>query len=362
LSVKRRFWLWSGLALFIACAAAQRPVVMTQVEQVRQSPSSELSAKWAPQEHAHALELEAQANAALRAGDAKAAELLSEQALVSHEHAAVLTRLAQAEQRRVAADAELAARQKEISELQTQQQRLSGEASGLELQAKVIRGAMPLPAHGNASPERRAARRVAAGAVATQARLLCIAAGMLQGKDAIAQQLAALDQLDQDVAKRSGNDLLERALRQRSDCLGRVTQARQGATQGAPSDGLLSELSAAGAEPSRDDRGVVVVLRELFDASGALSASGRASLERLASVAKSHPEFPLLVVAHAGSTRDASSVGKQLDVVKSTLSALGAPKLEAHNAGAQQPVLPGASARAQERNQRFDIVFVAPGV
>ncbi|MET0410059.1 MAG: hypothetical protein ABW217_02125 [Polyangiaceae bacterium] len=359
---KRRFWFSSALALVIACASAPRPAIMTQVEQVRTSPSSELSAKWAPQEHAHALQLEEQANAELRAGDVKAAELLSERALVAHEHAAVLTRLAQAEQRRIAADAELAARQKEISELQTQQQRLSGEASGLELQAKVLRGAMPLAAHGNATVERRAARRVAAGAVATQARLLCLAAGMLQGKDAIAQQLAALDQLDQDVAKRTGNDVLERAMRQRSECLGRVTQARQGAAQGAPSDGLLSELSAAGAEPSRDDRGVVVVLRDLFDAGGALSSSGRASLERLAAVAKSHPEFPLLVVAHAGSAREANSVGKQLDVVKTTLSQLGAQKLEAHNAGTQQPVLPGASPRAAERNQRFDIVFVAPGV
>lgn len=360
--MKHRFWISGALGLIVACASAPRPAIMTQVEQVRLSPSSALSAQWAPQEHARALELEQRAEAELRAGDVKASELLAERALVAHEHAAVLTRLAQAEQRRIAADAELAARQKEMSELQTQQQRLSGEASGLELQAKVLRGAMPLTAHGVATAERRAARRVAAGAVATQARLLCLAAGMLQGKDTIAQQLAALDQLDQDVAKRTGNDVLERAMRQRSECLGRVTQARQAAAERAPSDGLLSELSAAGAQPSRDDRGVVVVLRDLFDAGGALSASGRASLERLAAVAKSHPEYPLLVVGHASSAREASTVGKQLDVLKTTLSELGAAKLEAHNAGTQQPVLPGASPRAAERNQRFDIVFVAPGV
>jgi hypothetical protein len=185
---------------------------------------------------------------------------------------------------------------------------------------------------------------------------------MLKGRDAVAQEVAALDQLDLDLPKRAGGDLLERAMRLRGACLNRVAQARQGAAEGAPADGLLSELSAAGAEPSRDDRGVVVVVRDLFEKSGGLSASGRASLERLANVARSHPQFPLLVVAHAGSSRDAANVGRQLDVVKATLSELGAARTEAHYAGTQLPVLPGPSARAQERNQRFDFVFVAPGV
>jgi hypothetical protein len=360
--VKRRFWLSAAVALIIACASAPRPSIMTQLEQVRLSPASVEAETWAPQAHAHALELEAKASAELEAGDVKAAELLSEQAIVAHEHAAVLTRLARAEQRRIAAESELAARQREIAELQTQQQRLSGEAAGLELQAKVLRGATPLAAHGRATPERRAARAVAAGALATQARLLCLSAGMLKGREAVAQELAALDQLDSDLPKHATGDVLERAMRLRSSCLSRVTLARQTASDGVPADGLLSELSAAGAEPSRDDRGVVVVVRELFDKGGALSASGRASLEQLATVAKSHPEFPLLIVGHAGSSRETDSVGRQLELLKATLGALGAARMDAHNAGTQQPVFAGRSERAKERNQRFDFVFVAPGV
>jgi hypothetical protein len=366
--VKRRLWLSAALCvstalgLINACASSPQLPILTQLEQVRLSPAAVESETWAPQAHAHALELEARAKSELTAGDVKAAELLSQQAMVAHEHAWVLTRLARGEQRRIAAEADLVAKRREIADLQTQQQRLSGEAGGLELQAKVMRGAMPLPAHGSASPERRAARAVAAGALATQARLLCIAAGMLKGRDAIAQEVAALDQLEADIPKRSGSDLLERAMQLRGACLNRVAQARQGASEGAPADGLLSQLSAAGAEPSRDDRGVVVVVRDLFEAGGGLSTTGRASLERLATVARSHPQFPLLIVAHAGSTRDAANVGRQLDVLKSTLAELGAARTEAHNAGAQQPVLPGQSTRAQARNQRFDFVFVAPGV
>src|SRR5262249_42190114 len=153
-------------------------------------------------------------------------------------------------------------------------------------------GAMPLAAHGAASPERRAARAAAAAALSSQARLLCVAAGMLGGQGAVSKELAQLDELDAQLPKRPQDDPPQGAMSWRAACLSRMTDERQRrpASDAPHADALLSELSAAGAAPSRDDRGVVVVARDLFEKGGTLSTTGQARLERLAGIAKTFPQ------------------------------------------------------------------------
>ena len=84
-----------------ACAPAPRPLLLAKVAQVRTSPAAQEAETWAPQAHAHALELEQRAEHAATAGNTAAAEILAEQALAAHEHAWVLTRLARPRLQRV---------------------------------------------------------------------------------------------------------------------------------------------------------------------------------------------------------------------------------------------------------------------
>lgn len=341
---------------------------MAQVVQVRTSPAAVEAETWAPQAHAHALRLEERAEEALREGDPEAAQLLAEHAIAAHEHSRVLTRLARAERRRLSAEAELTEQRRVSSELLAQHQRLGAEAAGFELRAQVAKGALPLPPHEAAPPERERARRRAAGALATQGRLLCAAARLLGEVEGVRGALVRLEQVERQLAEGTGGNVLEVATEIRSECLRLISQVRSRAVQsesGAappPADMLLAELSAAGAAPARDDRGVSVVLRGLFTPGGGLTETARSELRRLAQVAQKHPEFPMLVVGHTGSPAANAELEQQLGTVMAELSAAGAARVDAQGVGQHQPLLPSGSPTARERNQRIELVFVAPGL
>ncbi len=363
---------------------------MAQVAQVRSSPASVEAQTWAPQAHAHALQLEERAQQAFSEGDATAAALLAEHAIAAHEHAWVLTRLARAERRRLDAEAELAAQRLALGELQAQHQRLTAQAAGLELQAQVVRGALVLPPYETAMPERQRARRRAAEALSTQGRLLCVGARMLGEKERVATLVTRLDELDQQLAKGGGPKLLEAATELRSSCLRLISEIRRlnssssdeevstGPHSGAPRPGsppsagagsgpvpadlLLAELSAAGAAPSRDDRGVSVVLRDAFGADGNLTDAGRAELGRVGQLAKAYPEFPLLMVGHSGYAKGSPDIERQLQVVSAELAGAGIQRVEVQDVGERQPLLPPQAASARSHNQRIELVFVAPGI
>lgn len=361
-----RRWPIAAALWLTACATPPRPPIMAQVTQARTSPAAIEAQTWAPQAHAHAISLEERAEQALRDGDADSAQLLAEHAIAAHEHARVLTRLARAERRRLNAEAELQEQRRISSELHAQHQRSSAEAAGLELQAQVVKGALPLPPHEAAPPERARARRRAAGALATQGRLLCVAARLLGDAEGIRTALARLDEVDRELAAGTGQDVLETATQMRSECLRLISEARRRAAQGQaapiPADVLLAELSAAGAAPARDDRGVSVVLRGLFASDGKLTAAGRAELQRMAQFAEEHPQFPVLVVGHTGAPTAADDLDHQLGAVTAELAKAGAARLDAQAVGQHQPLLPPGSPAARERNQRIELVFVAPGL
>jgi hypothetical protein len=129
-----------------------------------------------------------------------------------------------------------------------------------------------------------------------------------------------------------------------------------------PADALLEELSVAGAAPSRDERGVSVVLRDLFDAGGQLTPAGRSQLQPLVRVAQAHLDFPLLVVAHAGSPAPEHDTERKLTQLRSELGSAGLSRIETLDAGQRQPLLPPQAVSARTRNERIELVFVAPGL
>jgi len=379
-----------GVALFVlglsACAPAPRPALLAKVAEVRVSPAAQEAETWAPQAHAHAIELEQRAERAATAGDTAAAEILAEQALAAHEHAWVLTRLARAERRRLAAEAELSEQQRALGELQAQDQRLSADAADLELRARIVKSSLPLAAHDAATPERLEARRRAAAALSTQGRLLCVAARMLGEADAVKAPLARLDELDRELDAGKAQKALEVATELRAECLRVISSARRqhsalseptpraaapqapasatasaAAAAAIPADLLLTELSTAGQLPSRDERGVSVVLRGVFAADGKLSDPGRGQLQKLVAIAKTHPDFPVLLVGHTAVADARAAMDRQLGALESELQTLGVERVASHDAGSRQPLLPAQLPRARERNQRIELVFVAPG-
>jgi outer membrane protein OmpA-like peptidoglycan-associated protein len=376
---------------------------MARAAQVRSSPAAAEAETWAPQAHARALALEQRAEQAFQNGNAEEADLLAEQAIAVHEHAWVLTRLARAERRRLDAQAELDEQRRALGELQAQHQRLAAEAAALELRSQVLESALPLPPHEASAPERQRARRRAAETLSAQARLLCVGARLLGERERVAALILRLDALDSTLESAAGSRLLEAATELRAECLAvisavrrqnsapaahsrgpgpagsavavapattgtRVTVADRAATPVTvappgpiPADMLLDELSAAGAAPSRDERGVAVSLRELFGSDGSLTETARAELARYGQVAGRHPDFPVLLVGHSASAGGKGDVERQLAAVSSALTSSGVSKVEVWSVGDREPLLPPRSPTARVRNQRIELVFVAPG-
>jgi outer membrane protein OmpA-like peptidoglycan-associated protein len=124
---------------------------------------------------------------------------------------------------------------------------------------------------------------------------------------------------------------------------------------------VLDELSAAGAAPSRDDRGVVVSLRNVLGGDGNLTDGARLELRRIGQIAGAHPDFPVMLVAHGAPTRVTADTQRELAAVSSALAEAGVSRLEAQSVGDRAPLLPSSSPSARERNQRIELIFVAPG-
>jgi outer membrane protein OmpA-like peptidoglycan-associated protein len=174
---------------------------------------------------------------------------------------------------------------------------------------------------------------------------------------------SALDALDATLAGKPKRTPIDDATRLRSACLSELTRARRPAQSGAPEGGkadtLLELLGKAQFEPVRDDRGVVVSLRDLFDGE-TVKASVTDRLTALAQVAHEHADFPVLVVVHSGrggaSRRDAA----RAEAVGKLLRDGGAAHVEVRTAGDTLPVAPSKPPSVDKRNERVEVVFVAP--
>jgi hypothetical protein len=322
------------------------------------------AAKSAPQAYADAELRRGHAEQAFNDDNQASAQILSEQALAAYTRATVQARLARTQAALADEQARLGKATSAQADLDAQQQRFALEAEALETRLKVTRDAEPLPVSGTASsPEREQARLAAARALLSQAKLLCLSARLLEpNREGVGPLLGKVDDLSSKL--KAPPAPIDDAVAARSGCLKELTLTRRPATQkdpaGGVTDALLSELSLASLMPFRDDRGVVVTLRALFNAKDQLNTDALAQLDTLGRIAKAHPEFPVLAVLHLArgtvSTRDAA----QAAAVAEALRKSGAAHVEAENAGATLPVLDPARPGAAERNARVEVVFVSP--
>jgi outer membrane protein OmpA-like peptidoglycan-associated protein len=182
----------------------------------------------------------------------------------------------------------------------------------------------------------------------------------------LASAQATFDELEKKLTDKPRPAPIDLASRARAECLAALTAARRPATSTSTigkSDQLLSELSAMGGLlPTRDDRGVVVTLRNLFTG-GQLTGEARDRLSALGRVARAHAEFPVEVVVHTSETKAGNADRDRGDAVAKALVEAGADPnhLFVDAAGSAHPVLAPPLARESSRNDRIEIVFVDPG-
>lgn len=355
---------WLCLALGVsACAPMPRPAIMREVDSARASAAVQEAAKAAPQAYADAELRRTQAETAFGDDDQPSAQILSEQALAAYARATVQARLVRAQATLADEQNRLAKANQLQSDLDLQQQRFLLEAETLETRLKVARDAEPLPVSAPASVEREQARLAAVKALLSQAKLLCLSARLLEpGREGLPPLLGKLGELTAKLAAPPAP--IDDAIAVRSGCLKELTLARRPATQKDPAagvtDALLAELSASNLLPFRDDRGVVVTLRALFNAKDQLSSEALATLDSLGKVAKAHPEFPVLAVVHVARGNASARDTAQASAVADALRKAGAARVETDTAGSAQPVLDPDKPGAGQRNARVEVVFVAP--
>jgi flagellar motor protein MotB len=343
---------------------------MADMDRVRSSPTVRDGARFAPQEFMFAENERALSRKASGDGDEVAASLYAEQAIASYTDAVALARLARATIEMDKANADLArddARAEKLAAERTEAELLANE---LAKRLKIAEGALTPVSSGRADPEREAARFVAARALAAEARLLCGAARLLSpsvdAQGALDKDVNALDaQLD-----KPGKGLapIDTAARARAACLALLTHARRtsDASQESDPDVLLSELSASGQfEPSRDERGVLIVLRDVFTGTS-LTPQASKALGELGRVAGAHPSFAVQIVVHDAnppSASEASADTQRAQAAAAAVVSAGVPasRVKAETVGARAPLVDPQDARHRGRNARLEVVFVSPG-
>jgi hypothetical protein len=367
--------------------------VLDDVEQVRRGALAADARVHAPSALAHAEKLRREAEAAFEDDDVAGSQILADHALAAYAHAHALSRVARADMAARAAEADLTKSRTELASLEADQARESAELDALELRIKVVRDAQAIVPSGPADPAREKARLAAARALTLQARLLCGAARLLLaeprdvvdpkakpaptappgpgvatpaelGKD-LEAATAAVTKLEAELATSPAAAPIDSATRARAGCLSALTAVRRAGTSvtRAPGagDALLAQLSATRQlSPGRDDRGVVVTLRNAFRGD-ALAPTFEQTLGELGRIAAAHPRFPLVVVVHDAEAAARARPGAQAraDAAARALKASGATRVETVLAGGAAPVVdPGGADRA--RNARLEVVFVTP--
>ncbi len=360
---RRTYWLPS-VVLLIACGAAQRPETLTQMESVRESPAVQHSRATAPQAFAEAEQLAGDAMSAWDAGDRARAAHLSQMATVGYRQALVLARQARAELAAARAAERQQQLESELEELKAKQAKLEAEARNLELRAKVLRDEEPLEPVAAAAPARERARRAAARALLTEAKLLCISETLIreQRHEQTSSLLTEIDEQLSRVESSAAAALIEASRHLRAACLDQLTLARRPTTRSLPNAGLADALlvhlgALPGLHPYRDDRGVVVLLGNPANGS-VLSAETERKLAVLAETAAAHPEFSLLLVWHSGAREDDAHAVALLEQARQLLDPEGKKRLASEQVDGAQPIVTPGSRGADSQNRRLEVVFV----
>jgi hypothetical protein len=351
-----------GLLLLGACGGQRATVpALVDAQQASKSPSAELAKKLAPQAVAEADATLKLAERAREDGDDVGAALYADRAVAGYQRALMLARTARA-------TADLAGASQEIEKADTERraliaQRADADRQGEELQKKLfLAHELASPAQsGPADPTREAARLAAARSLALGARLLCGAARLVDAQtEGLKAEDDKLTELDKKLDGTPKPVPIDDAARIRAECLGLLTKARRAHPPVGPTsaaDPLLTELSAAGNEPSRDERGVVVTLHDVF-AGAALSRDAEAKLKALGRVASAHPAVAVQVVVHDAVAQPPART--RADAARAALISGGAKddKVAAEMGGTRAPIVDPSDAKDRARNSRVEVVFV----
>lgn len=357
--------LASALLLQACTTTPARPVMLDTAAAEARSSSAQESAQLAPLTHAEAEKLRKEAEQAYTAGDPSSAQILAEQAIATFARAFAQARTA----RSTGAEDELKKPNDEataeLEKLKAEQKQVTAELQDLETRIKVLREAAPVVASGTAqSAEREAARREAVQALVTEARLLCLSGHMLAPEaEGLKDAEGALGDLEKQLEDRKKPAPIDDAMRARARCLDVLSGARRTTAAGASGDALLSSLGRASFAPTREDRGVVVTLRNAFSGEN-VSKEASEQLENLGRVAAANPTVPVMVVVHDAEPPRAEARkrdGKRAEAVKQLLAKHRADKIEIHLAGATRPLVDPGNKKDRPRNERVEIVFIDAG-
>jgi hypothetical protein len=335
---------------------------MQDVEKIRNAPASKEGAELAPQMYAIAESERQKSRAAYDAGDDATAEIYAERAEASYQNAFVLARLAKATQRENEAKKALAIAEDDAARYQKARQDADAQADALEKKLAVARDALVPASSGATDAQREAARVVAARSLATEAALLCGAAE-LAGADAksLEDPRKNLADVQKQLDASAKPTPIDASARVRAACLGALTRARRANDTMSTSDALLTELSAAGTwSPARDERGVVVTLRDIFQGN-TLNKDGEKKLGDLGRVLAAHPGLGAQVVVHDAvqpGPKDTADQARADAATKALLASAPNAKVRSDLAGARLPVVDPSDTRHRARNARLDVVFV----
>lgn len=349
----------------VACAHTTRPRSLADADATRRSPATNEARESAPQAVLEADGFLAEAEREQRAGHVAAANVLAERASVAYERAFVQARIVRSTLALETAKKAQAAAEAENATVAEEQTRLAAELANIEAALKVVKDAPPLFASSKNDPMREPARREAALALSTEARLLCVATRLIAPEAAgLSEAEAQTTTLAKILEDKTRTAPIDDASRARAACLATLTKARRafGGTLGDAADVLAADLAKEGSfAPVRDDRGVVVTLTGAFSGQG-LAKGVDEKLAKLGKVAAAHPTMPVLVVAHDADVRgqDETRGKARATAAKQALGSTGDAKTELTWVGATRPLV-DPKQKDHARNERLEIVFVDSG-
>lgn len=381
--------LFALTGLLAGCAAIPPPRALEEADRVSQSPAAREVKELASPSWARAEKRRLEAHEALDNGPQARAQFLAEEAIALYSEGVVLARLAKATLREKTHEAEQTGLDAELSGLDAQQSRAAADVDALEAKLRALR---TITDGGASGPDAEAARRDAARSFLVQAKLLCTAARAL--REAVPAKPAAgtsADDPTSDASIKKDLDAAEAAITAaeagladpkkpaspdiaasvRADCssvLARTRRATADKTAGGASDSLLDQLSEMAAHakglsmsPERDERGVVVVLRDLFDGE-TLKPAARERLAELDRVAAANARFPVAVVLHSDKPLSSGDKSKWQARSSTLLDAFGSVGKARKVGIVADDAMPLVSRSSSERaaNARVEIVFIAP--
>lgn len=346
----------------IACGGAPaKSVTLGRLEAMRSAPAIEDARRDAPQMVAQAESLRARAAKAEESGDVVAADLLAEEAEASYQRAVFLARSARATRGVAELESRFEKENSQANRHHTSRMQIQRETDELEREWIVARELSTSISVGPADPVRERARLTAARTLVAQARLLCSAANLV-AKDLKGAREAGSSA--QDLAKHlesakgiKAAKLLTDATASRQRCLSLLTEARAQNAKAPAADVVLESLSAAGGwDPVRDERGIVVALRDGFEGQG-VSAALEARLRELGKVAENHAT-PVQIVVHDAAPANGDDQAKSRARAQAVAKALNVASLTTEIAGTHLPVVSNQDPSARARNARVEVVLV----